>query len=326
MNRYFLPLTIMILSISLSLFGEDYFHIVSGEGASFSLVRGDVRQEMDVNTLDLPSLLIGEGDFLITGEGTFLELGSGGVRLMVAENSALAVESLDLRQGSLLTLSYGHVHGRMDDRAEGDFWIGSEDTVGRLRGGEMGINLDYDMTLDQPEVLTRIYSLDGPVEVMQKRNISPLIEDKRVEYREPVLIDTGEMVVASSWERDLPLIPSLFDADYAGYWKAHPFTGEAYGDEKAVIADLGQEEAVADEEGSVKVEMDMPSDRDWNRLLDTGKAAFVLGGLSMTASAVAYMAGAGDLGNALAGFSLFNLTIGGGIYAYTWSQDPFAEP
>ena len=323
MNRYVLPLFILALCFSPSLFGEDYFHILTGEGGSFVLVRGGVRQNLDVRSSDLDSLLIGEGDYLITGEGTFLELGTGDLLLMVGGNSSLSVDSLDLDQGSLLTLSYGHVHGKKGPLVKGDVWIGGADTVGRLREGEMGILLDYDMTLDEPEILTRIYSLEGPVEVMQKRESSSLADEKRVEYREPVLIDTGEMVIASNWEKDLPLVPAFFDSDYAGFWKLHPFSGESVS-EAVVIADVPREDEILTEEVRENLELTPASETDWNSLLETGKVALVLGAISMAGGAVSYMTGAGEMGNVLTGFSLFNYAVGAGVYGYAWYKDPFS--
>ncbi|MDC7223188.1 MAG: hypothetical protein PQJ60_05560 [Spirochaetales bacterium] len=314
MKKY--VLSIFFFFSLLSLFGEDYFRILSAEGSFFTLVRGEIRQDLNVNDTDLEALLLGEGDFLITGEGTFLELSCADIRLMVAGNSALSFDSLNLSQGSLLTLNYGHIRCRMTGSSGSDLWIGGTDTVGRLRGGDVGVLLDYDMTLDQPEILTRIYSLSGRIDVMRKLPETTVGEEKRVEFAAPLSIDTEEMVLASSWDKSSTLSPVFWDSDYARYWQDHPFTGEEEGLSPFVLPP--QEEQVLTEDIQEQIEVMEYSDPEWDNLLTTGKAALLLGAASMSCGAVSYMSGYGDLGNFFTGFGLFNLTIGTGVFGYAF--------
>ncbi len=322
MKKYVLPIPFLFLLLTFSLFGQDYFQILSGEGESFSLVRNGVKQNFKVAGEESRSILIGEGDYLLTGEGTFLELSSRDFLLMVGENSALTVDSLNLKQGSLLTLSYGHVHALLKQTPAGDVWIAGSDTVCRLSRGEFGFLVDYDMTMDQPEILTRVYSMDGQAEIRQRLADDSLSGDKRVQYKDPVLIEQGEMVIASNWEKDLPLLPSFFDSDYAGYWALHPFSGMA---PSLPLVTQTDEQPVTRITEEVKDRIDVKENTstvDREYLLKTGQAAFVLGALSMTGASLTYMLGQGTAGNALAGFGLFNLAVGTGVYGYSYLTSP----
>jgi hypothetical protein len=318
MKKYILPIFIIVLFIPLTLSGEDYFHILSGKGSPFTLIREDVRRELDPVSSDLTDILLGEGDYLLTGEGTFLELSCGGILIMVGENSALSIDSLDLEQGSLLTLNYGHIHGRMDYNGAGDLWIGGVHSAARLNGGEIGVLTDYEVTLDQPEFLMRVYSLDGTIEVMQKLEQITVDEEKRIEYSEPLIIDKGEMVVASSWKREKLLFPSLFDSDYLRYWENHPFSDET-AQQIAVIELPSEEKLVVTEEIQENID---PERERWESVTETGQAALVLGAISMAGGALSYMGGYGELGNIFTKFGLFNLTVGSGIYSYVYFGNP----
>ncbi len=322
MKKYPIPVLFLTLLFAPALFAGEYFQILSGEGAAFSLVRNGVRQELNLGGTDLNTILIGEGDSLLTGEGTFLELASGDLFLMVGENSALAVESLDREQGTLLSLSYGHLHILVKEAPPGEIWITGSDTVCLLSRGEYGFLLDYDMTLAQPEILSRIYSLDGRAQIRQRLADPASSGDKRVQYGEPVVIETGEMAVSSSWEKGLPLVPSFFDSDYAGYWAEHPFSGQEAASPLITLPGEGEEASRITGEVQDKIGVREVPDRDWDRLLLTGKAAFVLGALSMTGASLSYMAGEGPLGNILTGFGFFNLAIGAGAYGYTRLANP----
>ncbi|MDC7219988.1 MAG: hypothetical protein PQJ59_08615 [Spirochaetales bacterium] len=311
MKKYILSLIIALLP--LTLWAEDSFRFLFAEGDSFSLVSGGIRKDYTVAETDLINLSFKEGDFLITGEGTFLELLCGEILIMVGENSALAADSLNLSQGSLMTLNYGHVHVRMAYSGLGDLWIGSSEMVGRLNGGELGVLLDYDVTQAQPEITTRIYSLQGRVEVMQKQSEPSLVREKRVEYNAPVIIETGEMVMSSSLLKSTTLIPALFDANYSLYWENHPF-GQGGEQSQAMVVLPEEDPALLTPE--VQDNLELEGGKDWNRTLTTGKSALLAGAAFMSGGALLYMFEEDDLGQALTYFGILNMSFGFGTTTY----------
>lgn len=340
MKRFVSGLALLLVLAQAGIYAQENFRIVGGTGRDFALIRGDSRQDFIIDETDLNLILLGEGDYLMTGEGTFLEMvdSSEEIRLMVGEDSSLSFEALNEREGSLITLSYGHIHGLIGSDGV-ELWINGYDTVCLPYEGEFGYLLDYDLTLDQPEVLSRIYSLEGTVEVRQMKELPG--ENKRVEFKKPLLIRKGEMVITSSWERDLPLEAVFFDADYSGFWKKHPFTHtslvaagplpveDADPAEGAVtITPLPTTEEILpvmpEEEPLViddKVNVKPRFERDMN-LINTGAAGIILGSVLMTGSAVSHLLGNSELGVGLSYMGGFNLLAGLSGLGYAYLSEP----
>lgn len=314
-------LTITLFLLSAPLWGGDSFKILSGEGAAFTLTRGELVQEYDINSSDLSLLSVEEGDYLSTGESTFLELSSlqGDLFIMVGENSSLYFDSLDVAQGSLITLSYGHLHGYLSGEIERNLWVSGLDTVCQLAAGDFGFHVEYDMTLDQPVVLSKIYSLGGAISVMQRKDW-PIVDssNKRIEYREPLTIGKGEMVKTSSWERDLPLVTLLFDFDYAQYWKVHPFSFYHEPVPEPIILEVVTPETnFPINEGAT-----LGINQNRTNFIVAGRTALIVGTALITSAFASYAVGEGELGNTLVGLSCFNFAVGAGSLGYAATLPP----
>jgi hypothetical protein len=316
---------------------QDSLRLVSGEGTDFTLLRNNVKQSFTLSKIDKDSFIIKEGDRLLTGENTFLELlsQSGRIRIMVGESSSVSFDSLDSTQGTLFSLSYGHLRGLLEEKGP-DLWISGGDTACRVSQGDFGFLLANSLTLNQPEIKTRIYVLDGSVEVRQR--INDPAQDKRVDNKTPIAIEKGEMVVTSNWEQDTPLVPVPFDFDYGGYWKSHPFSHIKIADPVPVQPDVKEDNPVVQEPLITKIEESSSSEKEsfpindnvqiisarekYQNVVDMGTTALVLGTVFMTGAAVSYMLGEGTLGTGMVFMGGINLLAGAGALGYTYFSPP----
>lgn len=241
-----LVLLLVVFSLSTLIYSQAYGQILYAEGEFFSIVDSlGNRAVYEPYYDDVVGLQLQLGDTILTESETYLEIGfsNGSSIIKISENTTFRIDALTNDGGALLNVAYGRIRARVDRlTGEQDFWISGYDTVAGIRGTDFGYDLFFDPEQENGAKTTTVYCFEGSVEVIQELEdpSESSSDDKRIESKDPIIIEANEMVVVQSGTPDQALVKEPLSLELDSFWQERDFveTAEAMPQSSPMTTDV----------------------------------------------------------------------------------------
>jgi len=253
------------------MFSQETAEIVFADGDLFSIITSEgSTQTFEPLYDDVLGETLHVGDTILTENNTWLELrlNNSGSLIKISENTTFKIESLTEGGGGALQVVYGRIRAKANKLANNqELWVTGYDTVAGIRGTDFGYELFFDPNQNDSERITTVYCFEGTVEVSQQKQDPGDVgeNEKRIEMKEPVLLQVGELVNTINGFPDDPLIKETIPGSLSDYWQEHDFVADLvtveydeslWSDEVSVEEEISEEPDTTQESAEAEAEIE----------------------------------------------------------------------